>query len=50
MGLLRAWDERSDTLNWLYVAICVGLTLMSGLMSGLTLGLLSLDSVVRRYS
>ena len=30
---------------WIYVVICIGLVLFAGLMSGLTLGLLSFEEV-----
>ena len=42
---LRDWGDRDPVYDWLYVLAAVFMTLMSGVMSGLTLGLLSLDSV-----
>ena len=38
-------DELDDFTTVLYIAISVGLVLLAGLMSGLTLGLMSLDMV-----
>lgn len=38
-------EQEGAFLFWYYVAMVVFLILMAGLMSGLTLGLMSLDSV-----
>ncbi len=40
---LLEWDANTDFENYLYVGISVFLVMFSGLMSGLTLGLMSLD-------
>lgn len=42
---LLNWNDHDPIIDWLYVAMCLFLTLMAGLMSGMTLGLLSLDKV-----
>ncbi|EFJ52015.1 hypothetical protein VOLCADRAFT_103216 [Volvox carteri f. nagariensis] len=42
---LLGWSDNEAYVDWLYVVICLLLTCMAGLMSGLTLGLLSLDTV-----
>ncbi|GLI68918.1 hypothetical protein VaNZ11_013338, partial [Volvox africanus] len=42
---LKAWTDNDVYEDWLYVIVCLLLTCMAGLMSGLTLGLLSLDTV-----
>lgn len=42
---LQTWDENPMSTNISYLIISIFLVLMSGLMSGLTLGLLSLDHV-----
>lgn len=34
-----------ETMFWVYLVICVGLVCFAGLMSGLTLGLMSLSLV-----
>lgn len=38
-------EDLDDFTFWLFVAISVGLVVIAGLMSGLTLGLMSLDVV-----
>ena len=40
---LVEWSENSTTTNAVYTCIVILLVMGSGLMSGLTLGLLSLD-------
>ncbi|GFR41206.1 hypothetical protein Agub_g1876, partial [Astrephomene gubernaculifera] len=42
---LLAWSDNTPFENWTYVVACLFLTLFAGIMSGLTLGLLSLDTV-----
>eukprot|EP00882_Tetradesmus_deserticola_P024368 GHRQ01026629.1.p1 GENE.GHRQ01026629.1~~GHRQ01026629.1.p1 ORF type:complete len:237 (+),score=110.85 GHRQ01026629.1:423-1133(+) len=44
-GPLPEGGELSPKQRLLFIGICVGLTVMAGLMSGLTLGLMSLDAV-----
>lgn len=39
----HSWEENSLNENIIYICVCVFLVIGSGLMSGLTLGLLSLD-------
>lgn len=39
----------ADGLFWMYMAVSIFLVLFAGLMSGLTLGLLSLDLVTSMY-
>lgn len=43
------WDERPLWDNLLLLAVCILLVLFAGCMSGLTLGLMSLDLVVRTH-
>ena len=51
MGFLIGWGtshelyEENEGAKALYVGISVGLTVLAGLMSGLTLGLMSMDHV-----
>ncbi|GLC35752.1 hypothetical protein PLESTB_000490500 [Pleodorina starrii] len=42
---LLEWSDNPVYVDWLYVVACLLLTCLAGLMSGLTLGLLSLDTV-----
>ncbi|CAL8472218.1 g11760 [Coccomyxa elongata] len=38
-------EELNPETRWIYIFICIGLVLLAGLMSGLTLGLMSMDSI-----
>ena len=40
---LMAWEDNSETANFAMLGISVALVLFAGCMSGLTLGLCSLD-------
>ncbi|KAF6257370.1 hypothetical protein COO60DRAFT_1233997 [Scenedesmus sp. NREL 46B-D3] len=44
-GLLPQGDQLSQQQRLLFMGVSVGLTVLAGLMSGLTLGLMSLDAV-----
>ncbi len=46
MGVARAllsWAENDAVTNWVYLVVIIFLVCGAGMMSGLTLGLLSLD-------
>eukprot|EP01128_Nolandella_sp_AFSM9_P012489 TRINITY_DN9330_c0_g1_i2.p1 TRINITY_DN9330_c0_g1~~TRINITY_DN9330_c0_g1_i2.p1 ORF type:complete len:527 (-),score=95.35 TRINITY_DN9330_c0_g1_i2:134-1549(-) len=45
---LEEMDEVFGTEWWLHAGLCVGLVLAAGLMSGLTMGLMSLDKLTLR--
>lgn len=42
---LLSWQDNDPSLNWALLGISVALVAFAGLMSGLTLGLMSLDAV-----
>ena len=41
--MIRSWEDNTDAENYIYMATSVVLVLFAGCMSGLTLGLCSLD-------